>query len=301
MNNAESVSRLTGLAALDHVMVAVHSHDSAIASWQRLGFKVRPVRQLAPMGGGSAGGNGGSAVVMLRSKVPGVANFIEIARADPITAAPSLKALLCGDEGVAMLVHATVDPTLTLERFETLGLRCQSFRLQFPPMGAGDDTVVDIVLPDPGQTPRMFNAMRMSNTADFERDEWRDHENSAISWSGISYIETPQQIAATAASFAKLYGVDPISNDDQQCFQFGIGHVQLEITTASNLASRFCSVRFGVSDVAEPTALLHFEVASVDRARNALLANSVKHVDLGDNIVVSAGELHGVAATFRSS
>ncbi len=299
-NDCAQIASLTGLIALDHVMVAVKDHEIATNRWQRLGFKVRPVRQLVPMGGGSAGGNGGSAAVLLRSKTEGVANFIELAKADPVTAAPALKTLLCGDEGVAMLVHATNNPALTKARFESLGLQCQSMHIKLPPIGDGDEVLVDIVLPTPRQTPRTFNAMRMSSTADFERDEWRGHPNSALSWIAITYIETPLRIAETIDSFRRLYGSEPAKNGDEAHFSFQIDEVRLDVTTEQNLAMRLgTDCPFGTGDTAA-AALLEFEVANLDSARNYLNTNAVPYTDLGDTIVVSASELLGVATLFRA-
>lgn len=75
-------------------MAAVFDHEKAIVAYSRLGFKVRPVRQLPPMGGGATGGDGGSAAIPLHPRTAGCANYPEIPRADPETAMPIMQEIL---------------------------------------------------------------------------------------------------------------------------------------------------------------------------------------------------------------
>ena len=286
------------LTELDHVMLAVHDHANAVAAWQRLGFTVRPVRQLVPMGGGAAGGNGGSAAVLLHAAAPGCANFIELAMADPTTAAPALKTLLRGPEGVALLVHATPDPQALAQDWSARGWRCQSIRMNLPPMGAGEPVQVDIVLPEPGSTPLAFNAMRMSSTADFERDEWRSHPNSARRWSGIVYVETAAQMLRTRALLQSLYG-EPGQPDVNDGWTFRPGNVALTLMTDAAFIARFGDVADSSVRSRPSGALLSFEVDALDRARAHLNAHHVAHADRGDAILIAAAQVLGVAIELR--
>jgi Glyoxalase-like domain len=288
------------LSELDHVMLAVHEHAPAIASWQRLGFCVRPVRQLVPMGGGAAGGDGGSAAVLLHPYAPGAANFIEIARADSRTAAPALKALLCPREGVAMLVHATPDPAAARDHFDALGLSSQMLHMSLAPMGAGEPVQVDIVLPEPGQAPLMFNAMRMSSTADFERDEWRQHPNTAQHWAGVTYVEQPTRLAQTLHYLSRLYGCEPRGQGlDRYAFQ--PGRVALVLTTVAALEQRV-GMRLGLPlQGCALGALLAFAVRDLAAARHALEQSNVEHTLQASSLVVPATQAHGVAIEFVQS
>ena len=288
------------ISELDHAMLAVFDHRTAIAAWERVGFTVRPVRQLVPMGGGTAGGDGGSAAILLHPYAPGAANFIEIARADPRTAMPALQQLLCQREGVAMLVHATPTPAAAQAHFAALGLPSQLLHMTLAPFGPGEPVEVDIVLPVPGQSRLMFNAMRMSSTADFERDEWRGHPNGARSWCGITYVEAADELAGSVERMRRLYGCEPV-DDGAGSVRFQPGQVVLELCTAEALQRR---VGFDVvADTATRAvgALLSFEVAELAAVRRLLRQRVVPHTESGSSIYVPASELHGVAVEFRAS
>ena len=287
------------ISEMDHAMLAVFDHRVAIAAWERIGFKVRPVRQLVPMGGGSAGGDGGSAAILLHPYAPGAANFIEIARADPRTALPALQQLLCQREGVAMLVHATPAPADALQHFAALGLTSQLLHMTLPPFGPGEPVEVDIVLPAPGQSRLMFNAMRMSSTADFERDEWRDHANGARSWCGITYVEAADELAGSIDLMRRLYGREPV-DDGTGGVQFQPGRVVLTLCSAEALQRRVgFDVVAGVA--ARPVgALLSFEVAELTAVRHLLRQRSVPHTESQQSIYVPGSELRGVAVEFRA-
>jgi hypothetical protein len=288
------------LTELDHVMLAVHEHAPAIEAWQRMGFTVRPVRQLAPMGGGAAGGDGGSAAVLLRSSTPGCANYIEIARADPVTAAPALKSLLRGAQGVAMLVHATSDPEALARQWSAKGWRSQLIELQLAPMGPGETTRVQIVLPEPGQTRIMFNAMRMSSTADFERNEWRGHPNTARRWSGITYIDTREHVSDTRALLTELYG-DGLQQIGQEAWSHRPGRVGLTLMSEEAFHARFGPTAAGCAPSRPRGALLTFEVDDLIAAQCQLELHRMPHADTLDALVIPATEALGVAIELKAA
>lgn len=216
------------LRELDHLMFAVFDHDVAISAFAALGFKVRPVRQLAPMGGGDAGGNGGSAAILMHSATPGCANYIELARADPVTAQPFMKTLLCQKEGPAMLVHATDDPATLVEQWSALGLKLHHFKFTVQPFGAGEPADIEIVLPEPGQAPFAFNACHYSDTSDFERNEWRDHPNGALRWAGLTLAFQNEDLKSVVDRFAEIYGAHPLTNSaGTACFKAAVNSFEL--------------------------------------------------------------------------
>jgi hypothetical protein len=287
------------LTELDHVMLSVHEHAPAIEAWRRIGFAVRPVRQLVPMGGGAAGGDGGSAAVLLRSATPGCANFIEIARADPVTAAPALKRLLRGAQGVAMLVHATSDPEALAREWTARGWRVQFIEMQLPPMGLGEVTRVQIVLPEPGQVRIMFNAMRMSSVADFERDEWRNHPNTARRWSGITYIETHEHLSVTRALLTDLYGQEMQPLEDET-WSHNLGRVALTLMSEEAFDTRFGSAAQGCAPDRPRGALLSFEVDDLHAAQDYLRRHHVPHAAIDGSLLVPASAAMGVAIEFTA-
>lgn len=180
------------------------------------------------MGGASAGGRGGSAAVLLRSANTDCANYLEIARADPRTAAPQLRTILCDHEGIAMLVHATPDTDKLRDHLECIGLEMHAFHLELAPMHGGNPFTVDVLLPEPGQSPFMFNAVRYSDSSDFALEEWLQHPNTAVRWVAVTYIETDSRLAETLEYYARVYG-QPASCAGVGSFTFQPRDVQLRI------------------------------------------------------------------------
>ena len=212
----------TAIADFDHLMIATFDHNAAIKAYFNLGFKVRPVRQLAPMGGGSAGGDGGSAAILLRARTAGCANYLELAKADPGTAMPMMQDILCQAEGPAMLVHATPDPDRLASEWTALGVDMQRVRLSLTPFGDGPPVDLEVFLVPKGQAPFPFNACWYSSPYDFEREEWRDHPNGALHWAGFSFPVDDDFFRRSVKRFMQLYGVSPSpANDDIAAFQLG--------------------------------------------------------------------------------
>jgi len=272
------------IAELDHLMMAVNDHRVATCNLERLGFKVRPVRQLAPMGGGAAGGDGGSAAVLLHARTPGCANYLEIARADPRTAQPFMRDLLCAGEGAAMMVHATHDAAKLAEEWRKIDLELVTFHVTLPPMGAGEDVEVDIVLPLPGQLPLAVNACRYSDVADFERDEWRDHPNGALAWAGLTFRVVPGDFASVVDRYAQVYGSRPKPAGDAS--RFGPNFVFFDISPRS------------ASPPSSPAATVHVEVASLNRLVDHLRGAGVPFRETDGTILVEAAYANGSAMAF---
>ena len=278
----ETASNITDL---DHLMMAVFDHDTAIELFKHIGFTIRPVRQLAPMGGGDAGGNGGSAAILLYSATPRCANYIEIARADPVTAQPFMKELLCQKEGPAMLVHATADPDALARHWRGLGYDLQQFGFTVQPFGAGEPVNIDIVLPLPGQAPFAFNACRYSDVSDFERDEYRDHANGARRWGGLTLAFPSDELAATVATYTAIYNTKPISAPSGgACFQPAANSLELVSTDQYQAA-------YGQWNLAP---IVHIIVSDLEKTRFYFLAHDIACTDEGNRILISP-ELSGGA------
>lgn len=266
------------ITELDHLMMAVFDHDSAIAAFERLGFTIRPVRQLAPMGGGDAGGNGGSAAILLHSAMHGCANYIEIARADPVTAQPFMKELLCQKEGPAMLVHATSNPDALATHWQDLGYNLQQFGFTVQPFGAGDPVDIDIVLPLPGQAPFAFNACRYSDVSDFERDEYRDHANGARRWSGLTLAFPHSELEAAIETYKAIYNGEPtLAASGGACFQPAAN--SFEIVSPDEYRAAYCDW--------DLVPIVHILVCDIEKTRFYFLAHDIKCRDEGDRIFIA--------------
>lgn len=281
----------SALTELDHLMMAVFDHDAAIAAFDGIGFSVRPVRQLEAMGGGKAGGNGGSAAILLHSATPGCANYIELARADPLTAQSFMKALLCDTEGPAMLVHATSEPGLLAEQWRGFGLQVQQFSFTVPPFGAGEPADIDIVLPDPGQAPFAFNACRYSDASDFERDEWRNHPNGAYRWAGLTLAFAPEELASAVRFYSQIYGMCPIESIAAgACFQPAVNSFEL-------ISHNHYREYYGEWELAP---IVHIITRDLAATQQYFETRGVKFASYGSHIIIAPDLGCGAAFLFKT-
>ena len=283
-------TNLSAIADLDHLMIAVFDHEKAIAAYSRLGFKVRPVRQLPPMGGGTAGGNGGSAAILLRSRTAGCANYLEIARADPETAMPIMQEILCGQEGPAMLVHATLDPDDLSARWTQLGIAMQRIELVLQPFGEGPPVDLQVFLVEPNQAAFNFNACWYSDPYDFERDEWRDHPNGAIHWNGLSIPIDDDLFDNSVKRFSSVYGV-LATLDDGGCARFTPGCSSLKLYTKSSYHSLYGHSSDG--------GIVHLIVKSIQLLSSYLNQNEIDFEWIGSKIKVDGSDANGSTLLFE--
>lgn len=280
------------LTELDHLMVAVFDHGKAMRAFSELGFTIRPVRQLAPMGGAEAGGNGGSAAILLNSVTPGCANYIELAMADPVTAQSFMKTLLRQKEGPAMLVHATQDPQLLAQQWSSLGFELKKFGFSVQPFGAGDRVDIDIVLPLPGQAPFAFNACRYSDVSDFERDEYRNHANGAQRWAGLTIAFEQDVLANAIKQFADIYGVEPTpSPSGGVYFQPAAG--RFEIVSAQQYQAIYGE--WGLAPI------IHIVVENLATTRNFFIAKELQFQATGAAIMIDPVLGRGAVLLFKEA
>jgi hypothetical protein len=271
-------SKLSAIDDIDHLMMSVFDHDSAILSFTKLGFRVRPVRQLSPMGGGDAGGNGGSAAILLRARTPGCANYLEIARADPEKSMQIMKDLLCNREGPAMLVHATLDPDELYARWESLAITMHRIELVLQPFGEGPPVDLQVFLVEPNQAAFNFNACWYSDPYDFERDEWRDHPNTALHWGGLSLPIDDALFDHEVKRFSLIYGVP--ASFDNGCAIFQPGATYLKLHPKSSFHKLYGNTADG--------GIVHIIVNSIKAVIEQLEENEIPHDIVEAGVRVSA-------------
>jgi Glyoxalase-like domain len=282
----------TAIADIDHLMIATFDHDSVIKAYTELGFKVRPVRQLLPMGGGSAGGNGGSAAILLRARTAGCANYLELAMADPITAMPIMQDILCRAEGPAMLVHATLDPDQLASEWIALGVDMQRVKLTLTPFGEGPPIDLEVFLVPKGQAPFAFNACWYSSPYDFEREEWRDHPNGALHWTGFSFPVDDVSFDYSIKRFSKLYGMSPFGFDDD-CATFRLGKTELTIWNRTAFHSKYGSEADG--------GLVHIAVRSLSYLQTFFFERQIEFAALDSVIKVGGCYANGTHLLFEQA
>ena len=282
----------TAIADFDHLMIATFDHDAAIKAYTELGFKVRPVRQLAPMGGGSAGGDGGSAAVLLRARTAGCANYLELAKADRSTAMPMMQDILCQAEGPAMLVHATPDPDRLASEWMAIGVDMQRVRLSLTPFGEGPPVDLEVFLVPKGQAPFAFNACWYSSPYDFEREEWRDHPNGALHWTGFSYPVDDNSFGISVKRFTQLYRVPPsVSLDDVAAFR--LGATTLTIWKRSAFQCKYGDGADG--------GLVHIAVRSIPHLTAYLSAQRINFAKIDSMIKVDGRYANGTHLLFEQA
>ena len=280
----------TAIADFDHLMIATFDHDVAIKAYSELGFRVRPVRQLAPMGGGSAGGDGGSAAVLLRARTAGCANYLELAKADRTAAMPMMQDILCHAEGPAMLVHATPDPDRLAMEWTALGVDMQRVRLSLTPFGEGPPVDLEVFLVPKGQAPFAFNACWYSSTYDFERDEWRDHPNGALHWTGFSFPVDDGSFGTSVKRFMQLYGMSPSATDDDIAV-FRLGETRLTVWKRSAFQRKYGTRADG--------GLVHIVVQSIPHLTTYFVERRIEFVELDSMIKVDGRYANGTNLLFE--
>jgi hypothetical protein len=282
----------TAIADFDHLMIATFDHEVAIKAYTELGFKVRPVRQLPPMGGGSAGGNGGSAAILLRARTAGCANYLELAMADPVAAMPIMQDILCQAEGPAMLVHATLDPDLLASEWIALGIDMQRVKLSLAPFGEGPPVDLEVFLVPKGQAPFTFNACWYSSPYDFEREEWRDHPNGALHWTGFSFSVDDVYFDQSIKRFSQLYGMPPFGFDND-CATFRLGETVLTVWKQSAFHRRYGSDADG--------GIVHIAVRSLAHLTTLLSERLIDFVELDSMIKVDSRYANGTHLLFEQA
>lgn len=282
----------TAIADLDHLMIATFDHDLAINAYTNLGFKVRPVRQLPPMGGGAAGGNGGSAAILLRARTAGCANYLELARADPVTAMPIMQDILCQAEGPAMLVHATLDPDRLASEWISLGIEMQRVKLSLTPFGEGPPVDLEVFLVPKGQAPFAFNACWYSSPYDFEREEWRDHPNGALHWTGFSLPADDIIFDQSVKRFSQLYGMSP-SGLDNSFATFKIGETALNIWKRNAFHSEY--------GVEADGGFVHISVRSLAYLATYFSEHEIEFLEVGSMIKVDGQSANGTNLLFEQA
>jgi hypothetical protein len=258
------------MLALDHVMFSVASHRDAIAELTQLGFLHREVRQLPPMGGGTAGGVGGSAVVMMQSAIPGAANYMELAYLDTPFAAPFMKPILLEKPRAAMLVHAT-DDARTLharwshDRIEVLPL----IEIALPPSSVSAGQNLKLLLPT-GSPPIWCNACEYESTEEFQVRHLTRHPNTAQRWTGVVVAVPNDWLVRTLDHFVRLYRRQPEVTPLGQRFRVHGGVV--DVVTATR-ASSYPAPLILPEDLTAPRIVgVHIKAADILALTNTLFA-----------------------------
>lgn len=286
------------ISDLDHLMFNCLDINAATRRLESLGFKMRPLRPLPPMGGGIAGGRGGSAIVLLTSQTKSCANYLEFAYCDHAFADPVMKGILSGPPGVAMSVHHTQHPEQVRHRWTSDGHELEYWAFTMPSTPTAPAGSVEIVLPHSGSFPWPINAVRLGDLAPFRDPALQQHPNGAIRFSAVTYAVADDQFDETVAALTRIYGKEA-EGSDPHFRGFCWTNASVMIATASSLIARFPSVR-GILERRLPAAVIvQIRVASVARLLSVLKANKVKFVHEDTGVMVEPDSSIDVCLLFE--
>lgn len=280
---------------IEHLMIGVPSHPEAILQFERLGFTVRGARGLPPMGGGPAGGKGGSALVAFKGHVAeraqtGPANYLELAFLDEPYAQEWMLPILKGVHGGAMLV-LEVDGLEDLRDYWTqsgiLTHPIVTFELE-PVDGNRSDSSAScsVVVPKGSAHAFYVNACEYTGDGGYSDPKLTTHANSARAILGYMLEVGEMEAEACLHHFGKTFGVAGIEQD--HATKFMPGNVYLDVVTRPGSAAptiKTCDIL--IDDTAQLTSILK--------------ANDVPHAVEGGGIAVASQYASGLALRFVES
>ncbi|MEO1657757.1 MAG: VOC family protein [Pseudomonadota bacterium] len=278
------------LIDLDHLMIGVESHEAAIAAFTKLGFLHRSVRHLPPMGGGVAGGVGGSAVVMLRPLTDGAANFLELAYLDEPYAQPFMLPILKDVVGATMLVHGTRDAAALHGRWKAAGLDLLPLvELSIGVAQGGEDAGQDlkIIIPT-GDQPVWCNACQYSTVSEFMIESLMDHPNGAVSWTGVVIVADDSVWDQTSDHLQVVYGADPANIDGGIRFQ--PSGLTIDMMSLAMLEDQF-GIKPSVDEARPRIALVRVSVSDLNQTQAVLDANGAQYTTVPSGLVAEASGL----------
>jgi hypothetical protein len=261
---------VTAMLALDHIMISVDSHRDAILELTRLGFLHREVRPLAPMGGGHAGGIGGSAVVMLQSATPGAANYLELSYLDAPFAAPFMKPILGERPRAAMLVHATDDARALHARWSRDGVAVlPMLEIALAPSSVSAGQKLRLLLPTENP-PIWCNACQYESTAEFQVPRLTRHPNTAQRWTGVVVVTPTALLTLTLDHFARVYDQRP--HDTSWGHQFRPEGGVVNVTTPERASAYPAGIQFPERLALPRIIAIHIAVADIQVLGESLLS-----------------------------
>jgi hypothetical protein len=184
--------RAHGIAEIDHLLTYVPNLTEASDALQQLGFSLSPLSDIEAMGIQNR-------LVLLTPRTPGAASFIELmTAAEPTRLPASMRTLLQGEPGIRSMVMFTPDARLAYE------LLVQNNYPFAPPVHVEREWKIpsegsvwprfDVLLPI--SAPLTFNACQYHNVELYQREDWQQHANGAITLEAVMAISpTPEKVA----------------------------------------------------------------------------------------------------------
>lgn len=290
------------LFGLDHLMIATASLPTVRTTYQRLGFTVTPYRTNEPMGGGKTGGRGGNHLVMMTPTDDRMANYLELAYADPRHAAPYVKSLLSRPPGLAMLVHSGANLRNLEAGWRQAGLPpCDLYEhdSQFtdPESGVTDRIHFEVLVPTAQQGPFAVNACRYFELDHYRRTDWTAHANGALRWDEVTIVS--DSLDAVNGYLQTIYDAEPQRSDN--ALRVSVGGQSLHAMRPAAFATRFDDRIRRRADGSEADTAIGIVTQSLERTEAVLETNGIAAMRSDGRLIVPAGSCDGVILTFREA
>lgn len=264
---------------IDHLLTYVASLDAAGRAYERLGFTLTPVSDIASMGIANR-------LALMRPRNPHGASFIELmAVTDAARLPPLMQALLKGAEGIKSMVLLAPDAQAA---HTSLVARGYPFA---PPVHVKREWILsptesvwpefDVLLPIPA--PLAFNACQYRNVELYRHRDWIDHPNTA-QFVRAAYA-VASDVVATVAYYEQLFEAKARREADGS-ISVTPGQTDLRIYSPQTFATTFDEAPPRLSS---PACYVGYEVEVLDLAscRGVLDRNGVAHRDAGTRTIVA--------------
>lgn len=263
------------ITALDHVMINIADHGVAADQFKRMGFLLRGFRPNAPMGGGPAGGVGGSDCILFPSDHPNAANFLEISVWDRDCAHPMMRDILGEIEGPQMLVHATEDAGALHADWSSKGLHLNPIvDVDFPAADGLEAQKMRLIIPQGGKDPINVNAVQYANVDDFKTPEKTTHPNTAYCWDACRIICADDALPAMIQHFSNIYSRAP-NEETPTAATFRIEQINVELLTQTSYTDKFTYQALPTDRVLPYAAGVRVRVARLDALKEILEKNKI--------------------------
>ncbi|WP_246263697.1 VOC family protein [Parasphingopyxis algicola] len=262
-------------------------------AYERLGFRLTPLRRNAPMGGGD-GADGGSQLVMLGGGRDGILNYLELSTAVPDKAAPLMRQILIHD-GPVMMVHYAADIARFTEHWSSLGVQVHRFEAAFPASGSLGGGRFDIAIADPQSVPLQFNVVCSTDRSGYRDAEWQVHDNGALAWREVIGVVPDGDLDAVAERHSRLIGIEPVQSEEG--VRFDAGPVDIRLIAASMAEAEWRDIGFQTR-AAPQIAGLRITVRDLATFEKLMTSRGVACLRSGDTVLVGPQDAAGSVMLF---
>lgn len=286
MTPEHAAAQSSGVLDIDHLMCKTDDLDGGRRTFEQLGFMLTPYSRLPIIGGGNS-------LILFKSRDPAVANFLELAfPGSPPTPNPLMAKILDAGEGPKTMVfmthtdraHATwrelglaVPPVIPLKRVTEL------------PDGGTVHYDFKVVIPEPGQTPLMFNGYETNTLSLYSIPQFQNHPNGAQHWHALTAVTSSNCFEEVVSLYEKILGVSARRSPGRATIRPG----QVEFRILIRDIAR--TLPFGNIETTKETFYLGFtiEVESLARVRDFLARSGIQYASVDGAVYVAPKDACG--------